>query len=97
MVFKTPQGGGLKRLAQSCKRSGHGHSARRLLQVVQGQLHQGTEADIQRGFIRAETVAYEDFMASGTMAKAKEKGKVRLEGKDYVVQDGDILHFRFNV
>ncbi len=54
-------------------------------------------SDIQRGFIRAETVAYEDFMASGTMAKAKEKGKVRLEGKDYVVQDGDILHFRFNV
>ncbi|HNY86269.1 MAG TPA: redox-regulated ATPase YchF [Candidatus Hydrogenedentes bacterium] len=54
-------------------------------------------SDIQRGFIRAEIVAYDDFMASGTMTKAKEKGKVRLEGKDYVVQDGDILHFRFNV
>ncbi len=54
-------------------------------------------SDIKRGFIRAETVAYEDFMASGSMAKAKEKGVVRLEGKDYVVKDGDIILFRFNV
>jgi GTP-binding protein YchF len=54
-------------------------------------------SDIQRGFIRAETVAYDDFMESGSMVKAKEKGKVRLEGKEYIVQDGDILLFRFNV
>ncbi len=54
-------------------------------------------SDIQRGFIRAETVAYADFIEAGSMAKAKEKGKVRLEGKDYIVQDGDILLFRFNV
>lgn len=54
-------------------------------------------SDIRRGFIRAETVAYADFIAAGSMAKAKEKGKVRLEGKDYIVQDGDMIHFRFNV
>ncbi len=54
-------------------------------------------SDIQRGFIRAETVAYDHFIECGTMAKAKEKGWVRLEGKEYIVQDGDILLFRFNV
>jgi GTP-binding protein YchF len=54
-------------------------------------------SDIARGFIRAETVAYDDFMDGGSMAKAKEHGKVRLEGKEYIVQDGDILLFRFNV
>ena len=54
-------------------------------------------SDIKRGFIRAETVAYDDFIEAGSMAKAKEKGKVRLEGKDYIVKDGDMLLFRFNV
>lgn len=54
-------------------------------------------SDIQRGFIRAETVAYDDFMHAGSMAKAKEEGKVRLEGKEYIVKDGDIILFRFNV
>ena len=54
-------------------------------------------SDIKRGFIRAETIAYDDYVAAGSMAKAKEKGKVRLEGKDYTVQDGDIILFRFNV
>ncbi len=54
-------------------------------------------SDIQRGFIRAEVVHYDDFIAAGSMAKAKEAGKVRLEGKDYIVQDGDIILFRFNV
>ncbi|NLI68658.1 MAG: redox-regulated ATPase YchF [Bacilli bacterium] len=54
-------------------------------------------SDFERGFIRAETVSYEDLMEAGSMAKAREKGKVRLEGKDYEVQDGDIIHFRFNV
>ena len=54
-------------------------------------------SDIKRGFIRAETVAYNDFMEAGSMAKAKEKGRVRLEGKEYVVKDGDMLLFRFNV
>ena len=54
-------------------------------------------SDFERGFIRAETIAYEDFIAYGGEAGAKEKGKMRLEGKDYVVRDGDVMHFRFNV
>lgn len=53
--------------------------------------------DFERGFIRAETVSYDDLMASGSMAKAKENGLYRSEGKEYVVQDGDIMLFRFNV
>ena len=54
-------------------------------------------SDFERGFIRAETVSYDDLVTYGSMQAAKEAGKVRLEGKDYVVQDGDIMHFRFNV
>ncbi len=54
-------------------------------------------SDIQRGFIRAETVSYEDLMACGDMKGAKAAGKVRLEGKTYPVKDGDIINFRFNV
>ncbi|EIJ80161.1 GTP-binding protein YchF [Bacillus methanolicus PB1] len=54
-------------------------------------------SDFERGFIRAETVSYDDLLAAGSMAAAREAGKVRLEGKDYEVQDGDIIHFRFNV
>ncbi len=53
--------------------------------------------DFERGFIRAETVAYQDLAAAGSMAVAKEKGQVRSEGKDYVVQEGDVMLFRFNV
>ncbi len=58
-----------------------------------GKIH----SDFERGFIRAEVVSYDDLMASGTMAVAKEKGLVRSEGKDYVMKDGDIVLFRFNV
>ncbi len=58
-----------------------------------GKIH----TDFERGFIRAEIVSYDDLMACGTMAAAKEKGLVRLEGKEYVMQDGDIVVFRFNV
>ena len=58
-----------------------------------GKIH----SDFERGFIRAEIVSYDDLMACGTYNAAKEKGLVRLEGKDYVVQDGDIILFRFNV
>ncbi|MDN7228546.1 redox-regulated ATPase YchF [Planococcus sp. N064] len=54
-------------------------------------------SDFERGFIRAETVAYEDLIETGSMAAAKEAGKVRQEGKEYVVQDGDVMLFRFNV
>ncbi|GGE83126.1 redox-regulated ATPase YchF [Priestia taiwanensis] len=53
--------------------------------------------DFERGFIRAETVAYEDLLVAGNMNTAKEAGKVRLEGKEYIVKDGDVMHFRFNV
>jgi GTP-binding protein YchF len=53
--------------------------------------------DFERGFIRAETVSYDDLVANGSMASAKEAGKVRLEGKEYIVQDGDVMLFRFNV
>ncbi|WP_172370279.1 redox-regulated ATPase YchF [Sporosarcina jiandibaonis] len=53
--------------------------------------------DFERGFIRAETVAYDDLVEAGSMAAAKENGKVRQEGKEYVVQDGDVILFRFNV
>ncbi|MBU8684179.1 redox-regulated ATPase YchF [Bacillus haynesii] len=53
--------------------------------------------DFERGFIRAETVAYDDLLEAGSMAAAKEAGKVRLEGKEYIVKDGDVIHFRFNV
>jgi len=52
-------------------------------------------SDFERGFIRAETIAYEDYVASGGEAGAREAGKLRLEGKDYVVADGDVMHFRF--
>lgn len=53
--------------------------------------------DMQRGFIRAEVVAFEDFKEAGSMPEAQKAGKIRLEGKEYVVKDGDIIHFRFNV
>ncbi|MDY6066041.1 MAG: redox-regulated ATPase YchF [Finegoldia sp.] len=58
-----------------------------------GKIH----TDIQRGFIRAEVVNYDDLMELGSMNAVKEKGLMRLEGKDYIMQDGDIVHFRFNV
>ncbi|WJP97796.1 redox-regulated ATPase YchF [Macrococcus bovicus] len=53
--------------------------------------------DFERGFIRAETVSFEDLVGNNGMAGAKEAGKVRLEGKDYLMKDGDVVHFRFNV
>ena len=53
--------------------------------------------DFEKGFIRAEVIAFADYIASGGEAGAKEKGLMRLEGKEYVVQDGDVMHFRFNV
>jgi ribosome-binding ATPase YchF (GTP1/OBG family) len=54
-------------------------------------------SDFERGFIRAETVAYEDLVATGSMNAAKEKGLVRSEGKEYIVKEGDVMLFRFNV
>ena len=54
-------------------------------------------SDFEKGFIKAEVIAYEDLVEAGSEAKVKENGKFRLEGKDYIMQDGDICHFRFNV
>jgi ribosome-binding ATPase len=62
-------------------------------QQAAGAIH----SDIERGFIRAETVAFADLVAAGSVAACREKGTLRLEGKDYVVQDGDVINFRFNV
>ena len=58
-----------------------------------GKIH----TDFEKGFIRAEVVSFDDLMSCGSMTAAKEKGLVRLEGKDYVMQDGDVVEFRFNV
>ena len=58
-----------------------------------GKIH----TDFERGFIKAEVVSYDDLMANGSMTAAKEKGLVRMEGKEYVVADGDVITFRFNV
>ena len=58
-----------------------------------GKIH----SDIERGFIRAEVIAYDDFIVYGSEAKCKEAGKLRLEGKEYVVKDADIIHYRFAV
>ena len=58
-----------------------------------GKIH----TDFERGFIRAEVIAFDDLKATGSMAAAREKGLIRSEGKDYVMQDGDIVNFRFNV
>jgi GTP-binding protein YchF len=61
--------------------------------VAAGVIH----TDFQRGFIKAEVVSYDDLLAAGSMAEAKARGKVRIEGKDYVMADGDVVEFRFNV
>ena len=53
--------------------------------------------DFQKGFIRAEVMSYNDLVMAGSENKVRELGKMRLEGKEYIMQDGDICHFRFNV
>jgi GTP-binding protein YchF len=62
-------------------------------QTAAGTIH----SDIERGFIRAEIVSYDELMSAGSYATAREKGLLRLEGKDYIMQEGDVVHFRFNV
>ena len=62
-------------------------------QTAAGTIH----SDIERGFIRAEIVGYDELIAAGSYAAAREKGLLRLEGKDYIMQEGDVVHFRFNV
>ena len=61
--------------------------------VAAGKIH----SDIARGFIRAEVIPYAALVSLRSEAKCREAGKLRLEGKDYVVQEGDVVHFRFNV
>jgi len=68
------------------------HSGAKAPQAA-GEIH----TDFEKGFIRAETIAYDDFVSLGGEARAREAGKLRQEGKEYVVQDGDVLHFKFNV
>jgi len=72
--------------AWTVKRGSNAHQAA-------GEIH----SDLQKGFIRAEVVSYEDLVSLGGMAEARSKGKLRLEGKDYIVQDGEIMHVRFNI
>jgi GTP-binding protein YchF len=62
-------------------------------QQAAGEIH----SDIERGFIRAEVVAFDDLIAAGSIAACRDKGTLRLEGKEYVVRDGDVINFRFNV
>ena len=58
-----------------------------------GKIH----TDFEKGFIKAEVISYDDFMLFGSELKCKEAGKLSIEGKEYIVKDGDIMHFRFNV
>ena len=70
-----------------------GRSKRAPAPQAAGEIH----SDLERGFIRAEVIAFDDLKACGTMAAAKAKGLVRSEGKEYVMKDGDIVNFLFNV
>ena len=58
-----------------------------------GEIH----SDLQKGFIRAEVVTYEDLVTLGGLSEARGKGRLRLEGKEYILQDGEIMHVRFNI
>jgi ribosome-binding ATPase YchF (GTP1/OBG family) len=62
-------------------------------QTAAGTIH----SDIERGFIRAEVISYEDLLGAKSYATARDKGLLRLEGKEYIMQEGDVVHFRFNV
>ena len=80
----------LHRRAEGGARLDRDDAARRAPQAA-GVIH----TDFEHGFIRAETIAYDDYVACGGEAGARDAGKMRLEGKDYVVADGDVMHFRF--
>src|SRR5207253_3777472 len=76
------------------------------LEVRAWTIHQGWKApqaaavihtDFEKGFIKAEVISYDDFVQYGSEAAAREAGRLRIEGKDYLVKDGDVMHFRFNV
>ena len=65
--------------------------------VIQPQAAGVIHTDFEKGFIRAEVISYSDYAHYGSENKVKEAGKIRIEGKDYIVKDGDVMHFRFNV
>ena len=76
------------------------------LDVYKRQIHEGWKApqaasvihtDFEKGFIKAEVIAYEDFVQYGSEAACRDNGRLRIEGKEYLVKDGDVMHFRFNV
>ena len=71
-------------------RGAAGHKRGATAQESAGEIH----TDLQKGFVRAEVVAYDDLISLGGMNEAKAKGKLRLEGKEYLVRDGDIVHIR---
>ena len=73
--------------------SGHRPQAHAGGQAAAGAIH----TDFERGFIKAETVSCDDLVKCGSIAAAREKGLYRIEGKEYIVKDGDVLHFKFNV
>ena len=75
------------------RRSARGPSRRAQRRRSAGKIH----TDFERGFIRAEVINYKDLIELGSLAAAREKGLVRSEGKEYVMQDGDVVLFRFNV
>ena len=72
---------------------GTGHVETGAKAQAAGAIH----TDFEKGFIRAEVIAYDEYVRLGGESTAKEAGKMRLEGKEYVVKDGDVMHFRFNV
>ncbi|MBA3622272.1 MAG: DUF933 domain-containing protein, partial [Euzebyales bacterium] len=61
--------------------------------LAAGEIH----SDIQRGFIRAEVITYDDYASLGSEQAVRDAGRLRVEGKDYLIRDGDVVHFRFNV
>ena len=87
MIGETILGPGLAELAKKHKVIGD------TAPMAAGVIH----TDFQKGFIKAEIVSFDDLLEAGSVAEAKSKGKVRMEGKDYVMADGDVGEFRFNV
>ena len=77
----------------SSSRDSASNCSRSAFARIAGKIH----SDIERGFIRAETIAYADLLELGNEKNARDAGKMRAEGKEYIVRDGDIINFRFNV
>lgn len=65
--------------------------------MTQGPRRRGDHTDFEKGYIRAEVIGYDDYITLGTEAACRAAGKLRTEGKEYIVKDGDVMHFLFNV